>query len=118
MDTQLMELVKQTLDGRHTIKEKMSRKVWTRRMSFNLSRKIIWRMAAPLTFSLFFGWGIQMSLAADSQFAPAPSRGQSRITAQRIFEEGSALHDQGTAESLRMAVEKYEEALSLWRIIG
>jgi CHAT domain-containing protein/tetratricopeptide (TPR) repeat protein len=56
--------------------------------------------------------------SAKPKLAHAPAQDQSSVTARRKFEEGEALHDQGTAESLRLAVEKYEEALSLWRAIG
>jgi CHAT domain-containing protein/tetratricopeptide (TPR) repeat protein len=92
---------------------------WTRRLSFNLSREIRLWLAASLTFGLPLGAGIQVSrAAADSQFVSAPAQEQNRIAAQGKFKEGETLHDQGTAESLRLAVKKYEEALSLWQAIG
>jgi uncharacterized protein (TIGR04222 family) len=40
------------------------------------------------------------------------------LAALRKAEEGEALRAQGTAESLRLAIKKYEEALLLWRAIG
>ena len=46
----------------------------------------------------------------------APSQG--RLAAQRKYLEGETLRKQGTAESLRLAAQRYEEALSLWRAIG
>jgi tetratricopeptide (TPR) repeat protein len=97
----------------------MAYNVWIHRLSFNLSREIRWRLAAPLTFSLFFGAVIQVSCAAaNSQFMSAPERKQSFITARRKFDEGEALRAQGTAESLGLAVKKYEESLQLWRAVG
>ncbi|MBI3949049.1 MAG: CHAT domain-containing protein [Acidobacteria bacterium] len=41
-----------------------------------------------------------------------------RFAAERIFEEGRQGRIQGTAESLRKANEKFEEALTLWRAVG
>jgi CHAT domain-containing protein/Tfp pilus assembly protein PilF len=41
-----------------------------------------------------------------------------RAAAQRIFDEGVELYRQGTAESLRQAIAKFEEALVLWRQVG
>jgi len=41
-----------------------------------------------------------------------------RIAARSANEEGERLRKQGTAESLRKAINKYEEAISLWRSAG
>jgi len=41
-----------------------------------------------------------------------------RIAAEKTFAEGQKLREQGTAESLRKAIEKYKEALPLWRAVG
>jgi CHAT domain-containing protein len=38
-----------------------------------------------------------------------------RATAERIFQEGMQLQKQGTAESLRQAIGKWQEALKLWQ---
>jgi tetratricopeptide (TPR) repeat protein len=38
--------------------------------------------------------------------------------AHRIFQEGWQLYQQGTAESLRQAIAKWEEALPLYRAVG
>src|SRR5712692_677046 len=43
---------------------------------------------------------------------------KSRIAADRSFAEAERLRAQGTAESRRKAIEKYEEALPLWRSLG
>jgi CHAT domain-containing protein/Tfp pilus assembly protein PilF len=96
----------------------MAHKVWTYRLSFNLSREIGWRLAAPLMFSLFFGAGMREAAAANSQFASALAQDTNRVAAERKFEEGKTLQAQGTAESLRLAVKKYEEALQLWSAVG
>jgi CHAT domain-containing protein/Tfp pilus assembly protein PilF len=41
-----------------------------------------------------------------------------RLDAARLITEGDQLRRQGTAESLRKAVETYEAALPLWRAVG
>jgi CHAT domain-containing protein/Tfp pilus assembly protein PilF len=72
-----------------------------------------------LALSLLVGAVIQgSSSAAASQVASAQAQDRSGVAARKKFDEGEALQDQGTAESLRLAVRKYEEALSLWRAIG
>jgi CHAT domain-containing protein/tetratricopeptide (TPR) repeat protein len=43
---------------------------------------------------------------------------RSRITARKISEEAEKLQQTGTAESLRKAIGKYEEALPHWRAAG
>ncbi|MEW6732252.1 MAG: CHAT domain-containing protein [Acidobacteriota bacterium] len=40
---------------------------------------------------------------------------QSMIVAEKAFMEGRQLHRQGIAESSQRAIEKYQEALSIWR---
>jgi CHAT domain-containing protein/tetratricopeptide (TPR) repeat protein len=97
----------------------MTYKVWVHKLTFNLSRGIGWRLAAGLTLGLLLGAVMQAPRAgAGSQFAPAQAQEQDRIAAQRKYKEGEALRAQGTAESLRLAVKKYEEALPLWRAVG
>ena len=52
-------------------------------------------------------------------FAQNAAQGEDKRAAARIaYDEGERLQDQGTAESLRRAIVKYEEALSLWRSVG
>ncbi len=52
-------------------------------------------------------------------FAQGAAQGQDKRAAARIaYDDGERLQDQGTAESLRKAIVKYEEALSLWRSVG
>ena len=46
------------------------------------------------------------------------STDETRAAAERAFIEGWELFEQGTAESLRQAIEKWEVALSLWRELG
>ncbi len=41
-----------------------------------------------------------------------------RLSAERIDAEAARLVEQGTAESLRKALEKFQEALPLWRSVG
>ena len=40
------------------------------------------------------------------------------IAAERAYAEGQQLRRQGTAESLYKAIEKYQEALTLWQAVG
>jgi CHAT domain-containing protein/Tfp pilus assembly protein PilF len=94
----------------------MSRKIWIQELSFNFSRGVGRRLAAPLAFSLLLVAGMRESLAADSQFAQPQY--QNRLAAQRKFDEAKALSAQGTEESMRLAVEKYGEAFALWRTAG
>jgi hypothetical protein len=50
----------------------MAYEAWIHKLSFNLSRGIGWRMAAPWTFGLFLIAGLQGSRAsAISQFVSA-----------------------------------------------
>jgi tetratricopeptide (TPR) repeat protein len=48
----------------------------------------------------------------------ATAQDHSRVMAERIYADGKLLELQGKAESLRKAMEKYEEALRLYRIAG
>jgi CHAT domain-containing protein/predicted negative regulator of RcsB-dependent stress response len=41
-----------------------------------------------------------------------------RAAAERIFQEGVQLYQQGTAESLRQAIGKWQEALKLWQQVN
>ncbi len=43
---------------------------------------------------------------------------KSRVAAQKAFADATSLRNQRTAESFRSAIEKYQEALSLWRSLG
>jgi CHAT domain-containing protein/Tfp pilus assembly protein PilF len=49
--------------------------------------------------------------------AAAP-RDNDRLTAQVLFVEGRELMTQGTGDSLRLAIQKLETALPLWRSVG
>jgi tetratricopeptide (TPR) repeat protein len=52
--------------------------------------------------------------AALGHAAPAPQK-DGQDAARKVFEEGERLRRQATPDSLRGAVEKYQEALRLWR---
>jgi CHAT domain-containing protein/Tfp pilus assembly protein PilF len=52
------------------------------------------------------------------ELRPATDHDRAAVAAQRLFEDGNRLRDQRTAESRRKAVQKYEEALPLWRGAG
>jgi CHAT domain-containing protein/tetratricopeptide (TPR) repeat protein len=66
--------------------------------------------------TLMFLTGVKMESRV---FAQDAAQGNNKRAAARIaYDEGERLRKQGTAESLRKAVVKYEEALSLWRLAG
>lgn len=60
-------------------------------------------------------WGELSSIA---QQPAATEQEATRAAAERAFEEGLQLYQQGTAESKRQAIEKWEEALPLYRAVG
>ena len=97
----------------------MSHKVWIQRLSFNLSRDIRWRMVVILMFGLLSVAGLRESSAgALTHYVSVPAQKQDRKAAEEKFKEGETLQAQGTVESLRLAVKRYEEALLLWRTAG
>jgi hypothetical protein len=49
---------------------------------------------------------------------PATTQDATRAAAMKATEEGYALYKQGTAESLRQAIAKWQQALFLWRKAG
>ncbi|MFL6229070.1 MAG: CHAT domain-containing protein [Pyrinomonadaceae bacterium] len=51
------------------------------------------------------------------ELRPATPRDRERLAARRAFDEGERLREQATRDSLEAAVKKYEEALSLYRVI-
>jgi tetratricopeptide (TPR) repeat protein len=53
-----------------------------------------------------------------AQQPTAISQDATRAAAERAFQEGKQLYKQGTADSLRQAIAKYEEALPLYRAVG
>ncbi|MBD1904397.1 CHAT domain-containing protein [Trichocoleus sp. FACHB-832] len=53
-----------------------------------------------------------------SQQPAATSQEATRAAAERAFQEGVQLREQATAESLRQAITKFEEALPLYRAVG
>ncbi|MGH9841107.1 MAG: tetratricopeptide repeat protein, partial [Blastocatellia bacterium] len=92
----------------------------TSQFSFTITKHVGQWLAAVLALSLFFGesarWrSVAASAPAATQTPPAAARNPGLAAAQRKLEEGATLQKQGTAEALRAAVIKYEEALALWR---
>ncbi|MFO0141354.1 MAG: tetratricopeptide repeat protein [Aphanizomenon sp.] len=57
-------------------------------------------------------------LAKDDSSKIAQSPGATKENAERLFEEGMTLYQQGSAESLRQAIQKWQEALSLYRVMN
>jgi CHAT domain-containing protein/Tfp pilus assembly protein PilF len=52
------------------------------------------------------------------ELRPQQATDKSRIRAERIFIQGERLRAQGSAESSRQAIQKYEESLPLWKEVG
>ncbi|MFW9262397.1 tetratricopeptide repeat protein [Nostoc sp. CALU 546] len=48
---------------------------------------------------------------------PSATQDATRAAAQRAFDQGVELYQQGTADSLQQAIKKWEEALSLYRLV-
>jgi hypothetical protein len=103
----------------------MATKIRNNRLFFKLSRRIGLRLTVILTFGLLSVSGNPLKAVDGRQPVErmehelaAPAQKWDRRAAQKKFEEGEEFRNQGTAESLRQALKKYEEALLLWRDIG
>ena len=57
-------------------------------------------------------------LAKDDLLKIAQSPAATKENAERLFKEGMKLYQQGSAESLRQAIKKWEEAILLLRAVG
>ena len=57
-------------------------------------------------------------LAKDDSSKIAQSPAATKENAERLLEEGQALYQQGSAESLRQAIQKWQEARLLYRAVG
>ncbi|MFM5947112.1 MAG: tetratricopeptide repeat protein, partial [Dolichospermum sp.] len=57
-------------------------------------------------------------MAKDDLGKIAQSSTATRDNAERLFNEGMKLYQQGTADSLRQAIKKWEEALPLYRVVN
>jgi tetratricopeptide (TPR) repeat protein len=91
------------------------------------SQRVCWQFLPKLTrYSLTFLLSAVMLADAVGatpinrglQIAQQPGTTQqnaTRAAAERISQEGMQLYQQGTAESLRGAIGKYQEALKLWQ---
>jgi CHAT domain-containing protein/Flp pilus assembly protein TadD len=53
-----------------------------------------------------------------SELRSATEKDKQKIDAQKAFDKATQLQSKGTAESLRSAIKKYEEALLLFRAVG
>ncbi len=75
------------------------------------------------TFAVFISMlllsNVGLAAGRDDVKAQQQPREQQRTSAaaERVFDEGMKLYDQGTAESLRYSIDKWEEALKLYRQI-
>ena len=57
-------------------------------------------------------------LAKDDSSKIAQSPAATKENAERLFKEGMTLYQQGSAESLRQAIQKWQEARLLYRAVG
>ncbi|MBO1054230.1 MAG: tetratricopeptide repeat protein, partial [Dolichospermum sp. DET73] len=57
-------------------------------------------------------------LAKDDSSKIAQSPAATKENAERLLEEGRTLYQQGSAESLRQAIQKWQEARLLYRAVG
>ncbi|WP_228014507.1 tetratricopeptide repeat protein [Fortiea sp. LEGE XX443] len=86
-------------------------------------------MKNPLPHSLFLPLLLSSLLLSDTVSATSKTQGlkiaqqptqadATRAAAQQAFNEGLELYQQGTAESLRQALAKFQIALPLWQKLG
>ncbi|NET59780.1 MAG: hypothetical protein F6K47_27615 [Symploca sp. SIO2E6] len=80
-----------------------------------------------MSFVFFSDVGIGIVRASEANGSTAVQMAQqtddastepNRAAAEQVFYKGMQLYWQGTAESLRQAISKWEEALPLWRVVG
>ncbi|MFO5494777.1 MAG: tetratricopeptide repeat protein, partial [Cuspidothrix sp.] len=62
--------------------------------------------------------GSNRVLAQDDLLKIAQSPAATKENAERLLEEGQALYQQGSAESLEQAIQKWQEARLLYRAVG
>jgi CHAT domain-containing protein/Flp pilus assembly protein TadD len=92
------------------------------------SRRIFWCLLPSITrysLILLLNAVFLSSVAATrstsvqiAQRSEATSQEATRAAAKRLHDEGLQLYKQGTAESLRQGIEKWKQALPLWRQVG
>jgi vacuolar-type H+-ATPase subunit F/Vma7 len=92
------------------------------------SQRIFWCLLPSITrYSLIlllngvFFSSVAATGSTSVQIAQQPetaSQQATRAAAKRLFDEGLQLYKQGTAESLRQAIEKWKQALPLWQQVG
>ncbi|TAD92120.1 MAG: CHAT domain-containing protein, partial [Oscillatoriales cyanobacterium] len=92
-------------------------KVLFERVFMNL-RLWVWGIAVGVAILLGVPAVAAPSAIKISQGGSQQSGGNAAAAAERAFKEGDQLYQQGTAESLRKAIAKFEEALKLYREAG
>jgi tetratricopeptide (TPR) repeat protein len=80
-------------------------------------RKVWIYLAASLILVISLVAGNPLIVVEGHQ-AAQDGENQGRAAAEKKYAEAGALLKQGTAESIRLAAQKYEEALPLWRAIS
>ena len=79
-------------------------------------------MTLSISVVLFCGVSVVIDcnrvLAKDTVVKIAQSSVKTKENAERLFEEGMTLYQEGSAESLRQAIQKWQEARLLYRAVG
>src|SRR5262249_12774713 len=80
-------------------------------------QKSVASRARRLNVNFHLGLILVLSFAASPVGAQDPEQDQNRA-AEKAFAEGARLWKEGTTASKRRTIEKYQEALALWRASG
>ena len=79
-------------------------------------------MTLSISVVLFCGVSVVIDcnrvLAKDTVVKIAQSSVKTKENAERLFEEGMTLYQEGSAESLRQAIQKWQEARLLYQAVG
>ncbi|HKD43914.1 MAG TPA: CHAT domain-containing protein, partial [Myxococcaceae bacterium] len=75
----------------------------------------VYRMEVKATRRRLSTGAYEMIIA---ELRPAAPRDTARVAAERVFAEATELLEGSNAESFRKAIEKFEQALPMWRTIG
>src|SRR5215470_13923644 len=83
-----------------------------------MAQKSLAPRARCLSVYCRFSLALVLSLASWPVAAQDRDQDRDRAAAERAFAEGARLWKEGTAASRLLTIEKYQEALALWRVVG